>query len=289
MDYELKRMNIELSSHCNYRCVGCPSSDDRLLRGKGHMDLELFKKISRQMKNSLEKTYLWNYGEPLLNPEIEKILDTVGKISAETILSTNGALIEDFEDLKFLLNLDKLIISFNGLDRETYNYHQKGDFDKAVRGLEKAVKITRDSDTEMVLQMVVNKKNLEQKEEFFKYSKNVGADKAVLKSFNNMSGEKTIEEQFIPEDERYSRKKGGRPDYLPCLESMVVNWDGTVVPCCWDYKGEHLLGNIRNNDLYEVWNSNRFKKFRENIKRRELDICSDCSIETTIEEKDFRK
>ena len=54
-------------------------------------------------------------------------------------------------------------------------------------------------------------------------------------------------DKFVPADSSFSRYKHGlneSPKYsenktYPCQEWMVINWDGSVNPCCWDYNGKH--------------------------------------------------
>ena len=64
--------------------------------------------------------------------------------------------------------------------------------------------------------------------------------------------------------------------------------DGTIVPCCLDSEGIINLGNIYNDDLEEVFNTNIVKEmkdgFKKNYKCQEL--CRHCSF---LEAKHYKK
>lgn len=286
----LKRINVEVSGYCNYSCVSCPNADGRLIRGKGFMNTGLFNKILDESKNSLEKIYFWNYGEPLLHPRIQDLLGRVGELHPKTIMSTNGSKLVSFKDLSFLLNLDEIIVSINGVTPEVYSYHHRGGNLKTVlKGVRKLSEYTGgDEGTDFTLQMVINKKNVSQIEKFLGLAESYRADRAVLKTFNVMDGKRTTYEEFVPDQKEYSRERNeSRPSRLPCLESTVINWNGSINPCCWDYEGRHVLGDISSQGLHEAWDSEEYKLFREYIRDNELDICSDCSVNNVVKEVRF--
>ncbi|MEK6857357.1 MAG: radical SAM protein, partial [Nanoarchaeota archaeon] len=119
---ELKRLNLELTSKCNYACAGCPTQE--LLRGKGTMKPELFKAILDETGNKLDRILLWGYGEPLFHPNISELIRYAGKFQTKKVMSTTGWKLEDIADLESLGQLDELIISINGLTQEIYAKHQ---------------------------------------------------------------------------------------------------------------------------------------------------------------------
>lgn len=105
---------------------------------------------------------------------------------------------------------------------------------------------------------------------------------------------KILQEMFKDADEiRISRCDNRRKDNqtkriiningsYPCpfiLWLGVVLVDGSVVPCCLDYNGKIVLGNISKQKLSEIYNSPQYKKFLSmhmKGKGHELDLCKDC-------------
>ncbi len=295
MTDELQRLNLELTSRCNYACVSCPTHE--LIRGKGAMEPELFKATLDETGNKLERVFLWGYGEPLLHPNINELVRYAGKSPTKKVMSTTGWKLEDLTDLESLGQLDELIISINGLTQEVYTRHQiNGDLEKVMRGIRKVAPIIQDSKTRFIMQIIAHKENLKDIPKAEDFARNYGFDMLVVKSFNVMDRRQETFDRFVPLGTPFSRYKEGLNDppktpesgIYPCEESMVINWDGSVNPCCWDYKGKHDFGNVRDEGVYGVWNNITASKHRDQIRRgRFLDICVDCANSKTVKAISF--
>lgn len=293
---KLKRLNIELTSVCNGGCVSCPNTDNLLIRGKNHMDAKLFYKIFDEIKNKVNAVYLWNYGDPLLHPLIQDLLEYTRNSSVKKIISTTGGNLADFKDLHFMSAVDEIIISINGLTPKTYKYHQRnGNLKKIIRGVKRLSKTLKNSSTKLIMQTVVNKKNIKNISEFEMFAKKIGFDEIIFKSFNVMDHKEETFKAYVPTNEKYSRYylknrkiKNKKMNVCPCKESLVINYNGEVNPCCWDYRGEYILGNILKTKIYVVWNSPKAIKHRKNIcTKTVLPICRDCVVNTIIYRKSF--
>ena len=61
----------------------------------------------------------------------------------------------------------------------------------------------------------------------------------------------------------------------------MVNWDGTVSPCCYDKDGNYALGNaLANGGSFEnVWSGKAYKGLRDAVlkDRASIPICRNCS------------
>lgn len=93
--------------------------------------------------------------------------------------------------------------------------------------------------------------------------------------------------EFMPEDGRfrlYEINEGNfqwkcqiknRCDYL--WRGMVILWDGAIVPCCLDPRGEMKMGEVKDG-IRHGWNSPRYISLRKQILRVEqkLTLCSHC-------------
>jgi MoaA/NifB/PqqE/SkfB family radical SAM enzyme len=292
---KLQRINLELTSRCNYACAGCPTHD--LIRGKGSMDVKLYKSIFNEVGNDVERVFLWGYGEPLLHPRITELLRYSENFPTKKIMSTTGWKLEDLQDIESLTALDELIISINGISQEVYSKHQiHGDLEKVLRVLKRVSPVIADSKTRFIMQMVAHKENLNEISEAEEFAKKYGFDMLVIKSFNVMDRQQETFDKFVPLGTQYSRYKSRLNDspkkpqngIYPCEEWMVINWDGSVNPCCWDYRGEFNLGNVGEEGVYGVWNNIIAMKHRGQIRERKfLDICVDCANSKTVQTKSF--
>lgn len=281
----LKRLNIELSAICNYGCESCPNT--YMEREKGHMSLDLFTKIFDQVDSKVDEIFLWNYGESLLNPKIEQILSHINNSESRTILSTTGAPLDKIKDFSLLSNLDELIISINGLDQETYSFHQKnGNLQKVLSGLNKIKGVMDSSNTDYVMQFVVNSKNISQLGQLEEFAANYGFKRLDVKTFNVMDNKPETFKKFVPKDgafSRYTLKIQNSKIADPCLNWIVINWNGNINPCCWDYEGEIILGNAADSTIEEIWNSETVRLHREKMKSNShYEICKNCGKEGTL-------
>ena len=71
----------------------------------------------------------------------------------------------------------------------------------------------------------------------------------------------------------------------PCLRpsrQLVINWNGNLLLCCNDYYENYVFGNVKNESILEIWESEDFKKYREILSiaggRKQIDICSKCDM-----------
>ena len=84
---------IEVTRLCNYACIMCPNFQFSN-NNKGHMDIELFKKIIKDISPYAEIIKLHLVGEPLLHPRIIQMIKFARmNTGAQLHLSTNASLL----------------------------------------------------------------------------------------------------------------------------------------------------------------------------------------------------
>jgi MoaA/NifB/PqqE/SkfB family radical SAM enzyme len=95
---------IEVTNKCNLRCIMCsrtknpPTSED-------YINFSLFQRILDQAKDHIELVLFHGLGEPLLNPNIFKMIQLCHKLKIQTELSTNATVLSKKVSLR-LLNSD---------------------------------------------------------------------------------------------------------------------------------------------------------------------------------------
>jgi len=71
---------------------------------------------------------------------------------------------------------------------------------------------------------------------------------------------------------------------VPCerlWKGLNVHFDGSVVPCCIDYKDEQVLGNASTQTLEEIWRGEKFQAIRKlHLEKRwnEIPLCKNCRV-----------
>jgi radical SAM protein with 4Fe4S-binding SPASM domain len=61
--------------------------------------------------------------------------------------------------------------------------------------------------------------------------------------------------------------------------SLSIYYDGSVIPCDMDYKGELALGSLKDFSIKEIWNSKKYKNLVEahrDNRRSEIFPCDRC-------------
>jgi len=109
-------IQIEISSHCNYACVSCPSTSIRKQRA-AFLDLDKTFENIRSLLKKTHKLNLYNYGEPLLHSGFSDFIRKCRTESAELILelATNGMLLNEGVSRALIESrVDRIIVSVHG-------------------------------------------------------------------------------------------------------------------------------------------------------------------------------
>jgi len=286
-------LSIEPTTSCTLSCPECPSGRGEFTRPEGKMDISGFQGILNQLKGHLIYLMLYFQGEPLLNPDFFQMLALARKSRIYTATSTNAQHLGDENARKIVESgLDRLIISLDGTDQETYEkYRVGGDLEKVregVRNIVKWKKKLRSSRPYVIIQFLVFKANEHQIPEIRELAKDLGADRLVLKSVQVYGYQEDTE--LIPDNNKYSRylrdadglwelKKPIKNRCYRMWSGAVISWDGRVLPCCFDKDAHHQLGKLDDHSFKEIWKGKEYSAFRSQIleNRSNIDICRNCS------------
>jgi len=250
------------------------------------MNLETFKKIIDEIGDGLFAIALWNYGEPLLNPEIFSMISYARRKSIITAISTNAlSLNQEKIGRIFDSGLDFLIISFDGATKETYEkFRGEGNFDKVLSNLTLLMEMKKRQSRNkpfVDLQFIVMKENEHQIDDMRALAEKICVDKLSLKKFTYVGGEETW--RFLPDKKKYlfGKYKGYKykGSCLRVIDSSVVLWDGTIVPCCGDLSFKYKFGNVNSDGGFmNIWNNNKYVAFRKTVLKdvQALEICRSC-------------
>ena len=248
------------------------------------MDTTQIKKYAIYVNLSLQ-------GEPFLNKELLKMIQLADKNNILTSLSTNGHFLNYDTALEIIdSGLKRLIVSLDGTDQETYEKYRKGgSFDSVINGIKILSSIKAKKQVkypEIVLQFIVFNHNEHQLNKIKELGKNLGVNKVELKSAQITNPESI---NSIPSINKFSRytvknnklelKSHQKNRCFRIWETMVITWDGTIIPCCFDKDTSYSLGNMKFNKIFDVWKSLAFNNFRKNIlvNRKKIAICCNCT------------
>src|SRR5437879_1373607 len=119
-------ISIEPTTSCNLRCPECPSGLRSFTRPTGMMKRELFESIVDQLP-TLSYLIFYFQGEPYLHTELLDMVKYASKKKIYTATSTNAHFLNDEAARKTVESgLDRLIISIDGTEQETYQSYRVG-------------------------------------------------------------------------------------------------------------------------------------------------------------------
>ncbi|MCK5169424.1 MAG: radical SAM protein [Bacteroidales bacterium] len=285
-------ITTEPTNNCNLHCLECPSGNDSSKRIKGNIDFELYKKIIDEVKDFIIYQMIYFQGEPFLNPEFFNLISYADNNNIYTNTSTNGHFLSPENCEKIVKSgLKKIIISIDGTTQETYEkYRVEGTLEKVIEGIQNLV-ITKQqlkSKYPVVhIQFLVLKHNEHQIKEINSLAKSLGVNKLELKSAQIENFEENSD--LIPALEKFSRYNNRKTNFkikskllnrcFRIWSTLIVNQEGTIVPCCFDKELQYPVGNAINNSALKIWKSKEFAGFRRNIllNRKKTPICRNCT------------
>ncbi len=286
-------LTIEPTNICNLKCPLCTTGNGEMERPFGKMTLTTFINILDKMADDLFFLLLYHQGEPYINKHFLEFVKLAHHRKIYTTTSTNAHYFDD-EIINATIDsgLDSMIVSLDGTSQDVYEkYRVNGQIDKVVDGLRRFMEIKkqRKSKTPLIaLQFLVMKQNEHQLDAVKKLAKELQVDRLLIKNIEvrNLQEAQT----WLPVDDHYRRYNFDGKTYqvknndkVSCPRpylSTLINWDGSVVPCCFDKNGEHQMGNINVQPLDEIWSGQPFQTFRQqlNTDRKSIDMCRNCNM-----------
>ncbi len=290
-------MEIEPTTSCNLRCPQCPSGLREFTRNTGMLDLPLYKKIIDEIHPELIYLILYFQGEPFLNTQFLEFVKYAAQKKIYTATSSNAHYFTDaMAKATIESGLDRLIISIDGVDQESYQkYRVGGKLEKVLEGTQNLLKWKKKlgkTTPHIIWQFIAFKHNEHQIPEIKRLAKEMGVDELGIKTAQIYDYQTS--DTFIPNNEDLSRYKKTEKGYEIKNELLnqcwrmwrgsVITWDGLVVPCCFDKDATHRFGDISTESFGQVWRSETYQNFRRAIlkSRKEIDICKNCTEGTKV-------
>jgi radical SAM protein with 4Fe4S-binding SPASM domain len=279
-------LSFEPTNYCNLKCPACPSGSGKLTREKGFADFDLFRKLIDENKKYLINLILHFQGEPLLHKQLGEMIRYARKSRIHTELSTNANLLPSlFESLKNSMP-DKIIISLDGLTQETYNkYRINGDINQVFEALKLLSQMSKKKRPFVEVQFLVFSHNEVEIPKLKKIKLQYKINKISLKTAQIYESSQI---SMLPKNEMYSRYKidgntfrlkSALPNYCHrIIFGSVITWDGMLVPCCFDKDADFVMGDIKEQNINQIRNSESYIKFIKSVfsQRDKIEMCRNC-------------
>lgn len=285
-------ISVEPTSYCNLHCKECPSGSGELTRPRGMMPMDLYRKTIDEASRYAFYLTLYFQGEPLLHPEIGAMIRYAKSKKMFVFISTNGHfLTPKIASTLVESKLDKIIVSLDGAYQNDYErYRVGGDLGTVIEGMNelalqrKKLNSSRPIITAQILLLKTTENHLD---EIRKMAFDHGADHVEYKKaqfYNPDQGENLIPQNPDYSRYGYSSEKGWklkRKSVKGCKRlwsSLVVTWDGNVLPCCYDKDASHLFGSLNTTTLSGTFHSSEAESFRKQVfnQKKSIEICQNC-------------
>jgi radical SAM protein with 4Fe4S-binding SPASM domain len=245
------------------------------------MEWSLYKKIIDECSNHVVKRiYPFLFSEPLLNDELTNYIDYAKEKNPSSIVGifTNASLLTEKKSQELLSSkIDEITISFNGIDKESYEKFMKPlKFEVVKKRIEDFIRL---------------KKRLKPDSEFPRLSVHI-----LKLGFNDLAIKKMVDHWnsfgVAVHTFKYENRANNVLDYdiispkklnkIPCnrLNQMYVLVNGDVILCCADWKAEVVLGNLKKQTIKEVWSSKKRLEYLKahNSKNFDVKLCDICNF-----------
>lgn len=269
-----KKIYLEITNICNLDCSFCHKTK----REKKFLSKEDFSLLAEKIRPYTDYLYLHLMGEPLLHPELSLILRISHSMGFHTTVATNGVRIKEAEEALLSVPLYKITFSLHSYEA---NREMKKSLTEYVNDIISFCKKAEKNGTICVLRLwneggenELNPAIMSLLKEEFTFRENrkgyTLSDKIYLEEA----------EKFIWPDENAPTQ-----DVHFCMglrDHIGVLSDGSVVPCCLDADGSIILGNLFNEDLRSIIESDRARSIYDGFSegKAKESLCRRCQYAT---------
>lgn len=269
---KFRKIYLEISNICNLKCRFCPGTK----RTPKVMSEEEFSCLLPKLKPWSDYLYFHLMGEPLCHPHLERLLRLAGNAGFKVILTTNGTLLQKQQDI--LLNaagLHKVNISLHAFEANDMqisfeDYLQQClAFGQAAEG------------KKLVVYRLWN-----QGGENDKNNTILDAMHAAFPSVWQAEprGTRIGQRIYLEYGDKFDWPDLNAADHGEAVfcyglrDQIGVLCDGTVVPCCLDHDGDIPLGNLFDQTLDEILETERARAIYEGFRNKKAaeELCRKC-------------
>ncbi len=247
----------EVTDHCNASCVMCPRDLHKLGRPHGIMSLQKYRKsIDEVVELGCRQVVLTGFGEPLIDKRLEqKVEYAKGKGLRNYVISNASLLTRDRAARLITAGLDELRLSYYGMRKETYERVMVGlNFDVTMKNLNDFLEVREELGSKLPrleMSWLVLPEN-EGDTDLFKEYWEPRADAIEIWKPHNFGDGRSYRERY---EEIAMKTTCGRPENGP----LQIQWDGEVIPCCYDYNNMIVLGNAFEQPVLEILNGEKYR------------------------------
>lgn len=243
------------------------------------MEDDLFKKIiDETSKHFIGRVSPYLMNEPLMDKKIPERIAYIEKNKrpfTKTKINTNGALLTaDMSERLVESGLRHLWVSVQGYSQETYSQSMGIKKFNILENIDRFLDI-RDKKGGKRPKLSITTLDTTIVHDELEYAKKHWAERDVtfkIHQLDNRAGDDI--------SELSARKPKLRRNCDLFLKQAYVLYNGDVIICCHDWRRTVVIGNLKEQSLKEIWNSERFIKLIREYQSGDfsnLKICKTCT------------
>lgn len=268
----LKKVYLEISNICNLSCSFCPGTR----REQRIMSTEEFSVLAGKLRKHTDYLYFHLMGEPLLHPELCKLLSIAAQLGFKLVITTNGTLLNRVGETL----LESPAVHKVNISLQSFEANRGGQLRDYILSCAQFAKEASRRGKLCVLRLWneggLNAMNAEIREllaEVFPEPWRESRQSPVL-----------CDRVFLEPGDKFdwpdmSVDELGESCFCYGLRDQVgVLCDGTVVPCCLDHDGDIALGNLFQSELEDIMSTERAQNIINGFSRRKAvePLCRRC-------------
>lgn len=269
------RIVLETGNVCNLKCCQARGCVPQLRTG--FLTADAVEPMLAELWPFLVQVNLFNWGEPMLNPELARIVRIVHAHDVGTqIHSHMNDLPEALAEGLIDAGLDFLVASIDGVSEQVYQqYRIGGSAEVALGNLKTFVEVRKakkSSTPRIIWRFLCLPHNRDEIETARERASEIGVDDFVVGEgafagyLWTAQGKRLI---------RQAQQKSEPPFCRDLYDFPVIHWDGTVLPCCNSYKSCFVWADLSKQSWLEAVNTDAFRAARR-LAAGDLTIESPC-------------
>lgn len=274
--HQVKRIHIESTTLCNSDCITCPH--DKIERPKA-IDLDIIKRVITEdcleYRRSIDLFEFHNYNEPFIDFDLFYELASLVKERWGNkiigVVSNGSIMTPEIADKLIDLDLAHLMFSVDGFSKKVFDAHRVGlKRDKVYKNIEYFLTQSwLKNGIKPSICVTVTEKNKHEVQQLINY----WSIKYCFIGFHECDGRggEGREKEMI---DTFSEK--------PCdyaIDGVYILTNLDVVPCCEDWSGIEVMGNLREQTLSQIVEGEKYQSFRKlhiTGEKKKIKLCENC-------------
>ena len=265
------KVYVEITNQCNMNCSFCHGHG----RAPKQMTTAEFTRVLDQLSDQTQYLYYHLMGEPLTHPQLTEFIGMAGARGYKSIITTNGTLLKLRGEALLAAGVHKVNLSLHSFEEGSEEAHTQ-----YVRSLADFAKHAAEQGTIVVFRLWNKGFDGGRNDQAIEILKEVLGGEWV----EGRRGVRIRDKIFLEWGERFewpdrdATVKGDRFFCYGLKDQFGILSDGTVVPCCLDSDGVIALGNIFEEEIESILNSDRARAIVEGFRcgMASEELCKRC-------------